>query len=102
MFSSGLWVVRCDAKTSALYCAGSDCVSDTANSESAGQDRRPAEAWPGQNVWTSGLGGVFPKDILIGKIVDSHSEDFGMSTVARVKLAANLSALEEVWVIMEP
>jgi len=34
--------------------------------------------------------------------VDSHSEDFGMSTVARVKLGANLSALEEVWVMMEP
>ena len=63
---------------------------------------RTADLKPGQNVWTSGLGGVFPKDILIGKIVDSHSEDFGMSTVARVKLAANLSALEEVWVIMEP
>ena len=63
---------------------------------------RNADLKPGQNVWTSGLGGVFPKDILIGKILDAHSEDYGMSTVARVKLAANLSALEEVWVMMEP
>jgi len=63
---------------------------------------RTADLKPGQNVWTSGLGGIFPKDIFVGKIVDSRSEDFGMSTVARVKLAANLSALEEVWVMMEP
>jgi rod shape-determining protein MreC len=63
---------------------------------------RNAALKPGQNVWTSGLGGIFPKDILIGKIVDSHSEEFGLYTVARVKLAANISALEEVWVMMEP
>jgi len=63
---------------------------------------RTAELKPGQNVWTSGLGGIFPKDILIGQVLDSRSEDSGMSTVARVKLAANLSALEEVWVMMEP
>jgi rod shape-determining protein MreC len=63
---------------------------------------RTAELKPGQNVWTSGLGGIFPKDILIGKILDARSEDYGMSTVARVKLAANLSALETVWVMMQP
>jgi rod shape-determining protein MreC len=62
---------------------------------------RSADLKPGQNVWTSGLGGIFPKDILIGKVLDSRSEDYGMSTVARVKLSANLSALEEVWVIMD-
>jgi rod shape-determining protein MreC len=63
---------------------------------------RTADLKPGQNVWTSGLGGIFPKDVLIGKVLDSRSEDSGMSTVARVKLATNLSALEEVWVMMEP
>ena len=62
---------------------------------------RTADLKAGQNVWTSGLGGIFPKDILIGKILDSHSEDYGMSMAARVKLAANLGALEEVWVIMD-
>ena len=63
---------------------------------------RTADLKPGQNVWTSGLGGIFPKDILIGKVLDSRSEDYGMSTVARVKLAAELGALDEVWVMMEP
>jgi rod shape-determining protein MreC len=61
---------------------------------------RNAELKPGQNVWTSGLGGIFPKDIFIGRVVDSRAEEYGLYTVARVRLAANLSALEEVWVLM--
>lgn len=53
---------------------------------------------PGQNVRTSGEGGIFPRDIPIGKIVDTHSVEYGLATVARVKLGANLNALEQVWV----
>lgn len=63
---------------------------------------RNAELKPGQTVVTSGLGGIFPGDITIGKVVDSHNEEYGLYTVARVKLAANLSSLEEVWVLLEP
>lgn len=63
---------------------------------------RSADLKPGQNVWTSGLGGIFPKDIPLGVIVDSRTEDYGLYTVARVKLDANLNALEEVWVLLEP
>ena len=62
---------------------------------------RNAELKPGQNVWTSGLGGIFPKDIPIGKVVDVHAAEYGLYAVARVKLAANLNALEEVWVLFE-
>ena len=57
---------------------------------------------PGQTVVTSGIGGIFPKDIPIGKIVDWRSVDYGLNTLARVKLNANLSSLEEVWVMLEP
>jgi rod shape-determining protein MreC len=63
---------------------------------------RNADIKPGQNVWTSGLGGIFPKDILIGVVLDSRTEEYGLYTVARVKLSANLGALEEVWVMLEP
>jgi rod shape-determining protein MreC len=63
---------------------------------------RNADLKPGQVVLTSGLGGIFPNDIPIGKVVDSHTEEYGLYTVARVKLAASLSALEEVWVLLEP
>ena len=55
---------------------------------------------PGQNVVTSGMGGIFPKGIPIGKVVDSRPVEYGLYVEARVKLAANLSALEEVWVLM--
>jgi rod shape-determining protein MreC len=59
-----------------------------------------SSARPGQSVVTWGAGGVFPADIPIGKIVDSRPREYGLSTEARVKLAANLSALEEVWVML--
>lgn len=54
---------------------------------------------PGQNVYTSGIGGVFPKGILIGRVLDSRPVEFGLYTEARVKLAVNLGALDQVWVV---
>jgi rod shape-determining protein MreC len=54
----------------------------------------------GQRVVTSGLGGVFPKGILVGQIVDFRSVDYGLYNEARVKIAARLNALEQVWVIL--
>jgi rod shape-determining protein MreC len=54
---------------------------------------------PGQSVITSGLGGVFPKGIPIGQIVDARSVEYGLYTDARVKLNANLGSLEQVWVL---
>lgn len=56
---------------------------------------------PGQNVVTSGLGGVFPRGIPIGKIVDSQSIEYGLASEARVKLNANLGALEQVFVMIK-
>ncbi|HAO77618.1 MAG TPA: rod shape-determining protein MreC [Verrucomicrobia subdivision 3 bacterium] len=53
----------------------------------------------GQNVVTSGLGGVFPKGIPIGQIVDARSVEYGLYTEARVKLNADLGSLEQVWVL---
>jgi rod shape-determining protein MreC len=54
----------------------------------------------GQLVVTSGAGGVFPKGIPLGAIVDSRPVEFGLYAEARVKLNVNLGALEEVWVLM--
>ncbi len=55
---------------------------------------------PGQPVVTSGLGGVFPEGIPIGKVIDSQPVDFGVASVARVRLAADLSGLDEVWIVL--
>jgi rod shape-determining protein MreC len=62
---------------------------------------KSAKLIPGQTVKTSGKGGFFPSGITIGKIADAHQVDFGLTTEARVKLSANLSALDEVWVLFE-
>ncbi len=56
---------------------------------------------PGQSVVTWGVaGGLFPPGIPIGRIVDLRPKDYGLSSEARVKLAVNLGALEEVWVMI--
>jgi rod shape-determining protein MreC len=54
---------------------------------------------PGQGVITSGLGGVFPRGIPIGQVMDARSVEYGLYTEARVKLSANLGSLEQVWVL---
>jgi rod shape-determining protein MreC len=53
----------------------------------------------GQGVVTSGEGGVFPAGIPVGQIVDVRQVEFGLYTEARVKLDANLGALEQVWIL---
>jgi rod shape-determining protein MreC len=53
----------------------------------------------GQSVVTSGLGGVFPQGIPVGRIVDAQPVEYGLSIEARVKLNANLGSLEQVWVL---
>jgi rod shape-determining protein MreC len=53
----------------------------------------------GQNVVTSGLGGIFPAGIPIGKIVDTQEIEYGLATEARVKLNVNLGAVDEVWIL---
>jgi rod shape-determining protein MreC len=53
----------------------------------------------GQQVVTSGEGGVFPAGIPIGQIADSSQAEFGLYTEARVKLSANLGALDQVLVL---
>jgi len=58
-----------------------------------------SEVHPGQEVLTSGDGGVFPKGIPIGKVLSVETNQMGLYLEARVRLAVNLNRLEEVWVL---
>jgi rod shape-determining protein MreC len=55
---------------------------------------------PGQTVYTSGLGGVFPAGIPVGAVVDSRAVSYGLYTEARVKLTVDSSPLTEVMVML--
>ena len=54
----------------------------------------------GHTVITAGDGGVFPKGIRVGQIVDTRTIDGGLFTEIRVRLGAKLNRLEEVWVMI--
>lgn len=54
---------------------------------------------PGESVFTSGEGGVFPAGLPVGTIIDSRSVGYGLSTEARVKLAVDSGQLREVMVL---
>ena len=53
----------------------------------------------GQRVLTSGLGGIFPKGLLIGKVIAVSLDELGLYQVAEVEPAVSISKLEEVLVL---
>ncbi|MED3660981.1 rod shape-determining protein MreC [Ureibacillus sp. FSL K6-8385] len=52
----------------------------------------------GDKVVTSGLGGIFPKGILIGEISEVTTEDFGLTKMAYIRPSADFSMLEKVMI----
>ncbi|NWQ40192.1 rod shape-determining protein MreC [Bacillus sp. EB106-08-02-XG196] len=53
----------------------------------------------GQNVITSGLGGVFPKGLQIGKVIDVKPDEYGLNQTALVDPGADFYDLENIIVI---
>jgi rod shape-determining protein MreC len=51
-------------------------------------------------VITSGLDELYPKGILIGRVVEVTEEEHGLYKSARLELAADLMRLEEVFVVV--
>lgn len=58
-----------------------------------------AEIEEGQTVVTSGLGGIFPSQLLIGEIVSYETDEFGLTQTAFVKPSADFKRLDYVLVI---
>jgi rod shape-determining protein MreC len=53
----------------------------------------------GDNVITSGMGGIYPKNLLIGNVEEIHQDPFDLSYYAIVNPIVDFKRLEEVFVI---
>jgi rod shape-determining protein MreC len=60
---------------------------------------RNSKLAPGQYVVTSGMGGIFPKGIVVGQIADFRNIGYGLYKEAQVRLAVNMNRLEEVFIL---
>ena len=55
---------------------------------------------PGAYISTSGRGGIYPKDLLLGKVTDVIDDDQNVSAIAIVEPAADFAALRDVFVLI--
>jgi rod shape-determining protein MreC len=61
-----------------------------------------SELMVGDKVLSSGLGGIYPKGLIIGEIVELIPGKYGVGSAARLKPAADFARLEEALIIVEP
>lgn len=61
---------------------------------------RDADIIKGDKVITSGFGGIYPKNIMIGEVVEVVNEEGGLLKYAVLKPAVDFDRLEEVLVIV--
>lgn len=59
-----------------------------------------ANIQPGDTVVSSGLGGIFPKGLVIGYVLEVIEGGRGILPVANLRPAANFNRLEEVFVVI--
>lgn len=61
---------------------------------------RDADVIKGDQVITSGFGGIYPKGLMLGEVVDVVNEEGGLLKYAVLKPAVDFDRLEEVFVIV--
>jgi len=61
---------------------------------------REANIQTGDTVISSGLGGVFPKGLVIGYVLETGEDEYAIMKYALLKPAANFNRLEEVFVVL--
>ena len=59
---------------------------------------KTADVQPGDEVVTSGLGGLFPKGLPVGRVAEVAPDASGLYQTARIELAADLGKLEYAFV----
>ena len=62
--------------------------------------QRAEQVTPGDMVVTSGLAGVFPKGLIIGRVLMVEKEEAGLFQKIRVNPAVDLTKLEEVLILV--
>jgi rod shape-determining protein MreC len=62
---------------------------------------RDADVHPGDLLLTSGLGAVYPKGLVVGRIASVERRAYGLFQKAEVEPAVNFRQLEEVFVILD-
>ena len=60
---------------------------------------RETAVTPGGTVMTSGLGGIFPRDLRLGVVTEVRSSDTDVSVVAELTPAADVNSVSNVFVI---
>ncbi|MCQ9208798.1 MAG: rod shape-determining protein MreC, partial [Omnitrophica bacterium] len=55
----------------------------------------------GDQVISSGLGGMYPKGFLIGEVLEVNEEKAGLYKIAEIKPALKLTSLEEVMIVIK-
>ena len=64
---------------------------------------RDADVVVGDLVVSSGLGGIFPKGLIIGKVIETKKENaYGLFKEARIAPTVDFSKMEEIFVIKNP
>jgi rod shape-determining protein MreC len=61
---------------------------------------RTADVQPGDTVVTSGLGGIFPKGLIVGKVTQVKKKNYGLFQEIEVRPEVDFSELEEILIIM--
>ncbi len=60
-----------------------------------------ANIQPGDSVISSGLGGVFPKGLMIGTILETGLDQYGLLQQALILPSVDFNRLEEVFIVMD-
>ncbi|OSX55254.1 rod shape-determining protein MreC [Anoxybacillus ayderensis] len=53
----------------------------------------------GQRVFTSGLGGIFPKGLFIGEVEEVVADEYGLTQISYIKPAANFYDIDDVMIV---
>lgn len=60
-----------------------------------------ANIQPGDSVISSGLGGVFPKGLMIGTVLETGLDQYGLLQQALILPSVDFNRLEEVFIVMD-